>query len=156
MFFYTNLQYIKIYSVMFISLFSCKWYIEDANIGTSLGALFGGLVLGVILTTAIVMIMYRRSKKHVNKRSVVSIEIYSKTFLFHIYLYYIIIFMRMVNKYIWNLFSFFLIREEFKVTFADNETYSSAKVVDPNAIQTKNEKVKIKMCTYNGRRTICK
>lgn len=71
---------------------------EDANIGTSLGALFGGLVLGVILTTATVMIMYRRSKKNVNKR------------------------------------------EEFKVTFADNETYSSAKVVDPNAIQTKNGK----------------
>lgn len=53
-------------------------------------------------------------------------------------------------------FHFFLIREEFKVTFADNETYTSAKVVDPNAIQTKNEKVKIKMCTYNGRRTIGK
>lgn len=50
-------------------------YIEEANKGTSLGAtlgaLFGGLLLGVILTTVAAVIIYRRSKLHVNKRSVI-------------------------------------------------------------------------------------
>lgn len=41
---------------------------EETNIGATLGALFGGLLLGVILTTAVVMIIYRRLKKDVNKR----------------------------------------------------------------------------------------
>lgn len=41
---------------------------KKSNIGPILGALFGGLILGVILTTVAVMIISRRSKKHVNKR----------------------------------------------------------------------------------------
>lgn len=41
---------------------------EETNVGTTLGALFGGLLLGVVLTTVAVMIIYWRSKQHVNKR----------------------------------------------------------------------------------------
>lgn len=41
---------------------------KKSNIGPILGALFGGLILGVILTTVAVMIISRRSNKHVNKR----------------------------------------------------------------------------------------
>lgn len=41
---------------------------EETNIGATLGALFGGLLLGVVLTTVAVMIIYWRFKKHVNKR----------------------------------------------------------------------------------------
>ncbi|XP_065925664.1 uncharacterized protein [Magallana gigas] len=47
---------------------SLQHHQEEAKIGTTLGALFGGILLGVILTTAAVAIIYRRSKNHVNKR----------------------------------------------------------------------------------------
>nr|XP_034330406.1 uncharacterized protein LOC105322814 isoform X7 [Crassostrea gigas] len=47
---------------------SLQHHQEEAKIGTTLGALFGGILLGVILTTATVAIIYRRSKNHVNKR----------------------------------------------------------------------------------------
>lgn len=47
---------------------SLQHHQEEAKIGTTLGALFGGILLGVIITTAAVAIIYRRSKKHVNKR----------------------------------------------------------------------------------------
>lgn len=61
--------------------------IEEAKIGTTLGALFGGLLLGVILTTVAVAIIYRRSKTHVNKRSVVSITYSLKLRLLLIHVY---------------------------------------------------------------------
>lgn len=61
--------------------------IEEAEIGTTLGVLFGGLLLGVILTTVAVAIIYRRSKTHVNKRSVVSIRYSLKLFLLFIPVY---------------------------------------------------------------------
>lgn len=62
-------------------------YIEEAKIGTTLGALFGGILLGVILTTAAVAIIYRRSKKHVNERSAVSVKFILKLPLFLIHAY---------------------------------------------------------------------
>lgn len=42
--------------------------LNQVNIGHILGALFGGLLLGVILTTATAVIIYRRSRSHVRKR----------------------------------------------------------------------------------------
>nr|XP_034330405.1 uncharacterized protein LOC105322814 isoform X6 [Crassostrea gigas] len=51
-----------------ITLPSSLQHHQEAKIGTTLGALFGGILLGVILTTATVAIIYRRSKNHVNKR----------------------------------------------------------------------------------------
>lgn len=66
---------------MSIALFSCTWYTEERNLGTTLGALFGGLLLGVILTTVAAIIIYRRSETHVNKRSVVTVEIILKLLL---------------------------------------------------------------------------
>ncbi|XP_065925084.1 prion-like-(Q/N-rich) domain-bearing protein 25 [Magallana gigas] len=45
-----------------------KFQHQEANIGTTLGALFGGLLLGMILTTVVLVIIYRRSKAYVNKR----------------------------------------------------------------------------------------
>lgn len=74
-------SYIFIYPVMSIALCSCTWYTEERNLGTTLGALFGGLLLGVILTTVAVIIIYRRSETHVNKRSVVTVEIILKLLL---------------------------------------------------------------------------
>lgn len=62
-------------------------YIEEAKIGTTLGAIFGGILLGVILTTAAVAIIYRRSKKHVNERSAVSVKFILKLPLFLIHAY---------------------------------------------------------------------
>uniref|UniRef100_A0A8W8IUG0 EB domain-containing protein n=1 Tax=Magallana gigas TaxID=29159 RepID=A0A8W8IUG0_MAGGI len=47
---------------------------QEANIGTTLGALFGGLFLGVILTTVAVIIIYRRSETHVNKRDELTVK----------------------------------------------------------------------------------
>eukprot|EP00105_Crassostrea_gigas_P028133 XP_011449685.1 PREDICTED: uncharacterized protein LOC105343881 isoform X3 [Crassostrea gigas] len=47
---------------------------EEANIGTTLGALFGGLFLGVILTTVAAIIIYRRSETHVNKRDELTVK----------------------------------------------------------------------------------
>nr|XP_034330407.1 uncharacterized protein LOC105332499 [Crassostrea gigas] len=47
---------------------SLQHHQEETKIGTTLGALFGGLLLGVILTTVAVAIIYRRSKTRVNKR----------------------------------------------------------------------------------------
>uniref|UniRef100_K1R0A1 Uncharacterized protein n=1 Tax=Magallana gigas TaxID=29159 RepID=K1R0A1_MAGGI len=46
---------------------------SESNIGSTLGALFGGLLLGVVLTTVSVMIFYWRSKKHVKKRGLESL-----------------------------------------------------------------------------------
>uniref|UniRef100_K1PGB4 Uncharacterized protein n=1 Tax=Magallana gigas TaxID=29159 RepID=K1PGB4_MAGGI len=42
---------------------------KEANIGNTAGALFGGLLLGVILTTVAAVFTYRRSKTHGNKRT---------------------------------------------------------------------------------------
>lgn len=47
---------------------------EETNIGNTLGALFGGLLLGVILTTVAVVFTYRRSKTHVNKRDELNVK----------------------------------------------------------------------------------
>lgn len=50
--------------------------------------------------------------------------------------------MYMINTYIWDLFGF--LRKEPNVTFADNDIYSLAKIVDHDTfqnIQTKDEKV---------------
>lgn len=130
-------SYIYIYSVMSIALFSCTWYPEEANIGTTLGALFGGLFLGVILTTVAAIIIYRRSETHVNKRSVVTVEIILKLLLSFV-----------------NILEFHrFYRDELTVKFSDNDACCSAKVVDSNAlqnIQTKDKKVMMKFCTYNG------
>lgn len=41
---------------------------EENNVGATIGALFGGLLLGVVLTTVAVAIIYLRSKQHVTKR----------------------------------------------------------------------------------------
>lgn len=128
---------------MLIALFSCTWYTEEANIGTTLGALFGGLFLGAILTTVAVIIIYRRSETHVNKRSVVTIEIILKLFL------------SFVN--ILEFHGFF--RDELTVKFSDNDACCSVKVVDSNAlqnIQTKDKKVMMKFCKYNGLSSISK
>lgn len=51
---------------------------EESNIGSTLGALFGGLLLGVVLTTVSVMIFYWRSKKHVKKREELNITFAEK------------------------------------------------------------------------------
>lgn len=50
-------------------------------------------------------------------------------------------------------------RGELTVKFSDNDACCSAKVVDSNAlqnIQTKDKKVMMKLCTYNGSRSISK
>lgn len=102
-----------------------------------MGALFGGLLLGVILTTVAGIIIYRRSETHVNKRSVVTIEFILKLFcLLSIYLSFVVFF-----------------RDKLTVKFSDNDACSSAKVVDSKAlqnIQTKDKKVMMKFCKYNG------
>lgn len=59
-------------------------------------------------------------------------------------------------QYTW-VSSFF--RDELTVKFSDNDACCSAKVVDSNAlqkIQTKDKKVMMKFCTYNGLSSISK
>lgn len=103
-----------------------------------MGALFGGLLLGVILTTVAVIIIYRRSETHVNRRSVVTVEII----------------LRLLLSFV-NIFEFhgFFFRDKLTVKFSDNDACCSAKVVDSNAfqnIQTKDKKVMMKFCIYIG------
>lgn len=78
-----------------ITLTTRVCFIEEAKIGTTLGALFGGLFLGVLLTTVAVVIIYKRAKTHVNKRSVNPIRYILKLCLF------------LTNVYDWDLFGFF-------------------------------------------------
>lgn len=56
------------------SIFAKSQHKEEANIGNTLGALFGGLFLGVILTTVAVVFTYRRSKTQVNKRDELNVK----------------------------------------------------------------------------------
>lgn len=118
-----------------IALTPCTWFIEEAKIGTTLGALFGGLLLGVVLSSVVLVIIYRRSKSNVNKRSVVSIRYSVKLcfILIHLYDWHIHL------RFVWGF-----LREEPNVGFADNNRYSLAKIVDHGTfqnIQTKDKKV---------------
>nr|XP_034330557.1 uncharacterized protein LOC105319457 [Crassostrea gigas] len=56
------------------SIFPKSQHNEEANIGNTLGALFGGLLLGVILTTVAAVFTYRRSKTHGNKRDELNVK----------------------------------------------------------------------------------
>uniref|UniRef100_A0A8W8IY64 EGF-like domain-containing protein n=1 Tax=Magallana gigas TaxID=29159 RepID=A0A8W8IY64_MAGGI len=56
------------------SIFPNSQHKEETNIGNTLGALFGGLLLGVILTTVAAVFTYRRSKTHVNKRDELNVK----------------------------------------------------------------------------------
>eukprot|EP00105_Crassostrea_gigas_P039433 XP_019923581.1 PREDICTED: tenascin [Crassostrea gigas] len=56
------------------SIFPKSQHKEEANIGNTAGALFGGLLLGVILTTVAAVFTYRRSKTHGNKRDELNIK----------------------------------------------------------------------------------
>lgn len=97
----------------------------------------------MILTTVAAIIIYRRSETHVNKRSVVTVEIILKLLLSFV-----------------NILEFHrFYRDELTVKFSDNDACCSAKVGDSNAlqnIQTKDKKVMMKFCTYNGLSSISK
>lgn len=42
----------------------------DGNIGVTLGTLFGGFILGVFVTAVVTILMYKRLKFRITKRSV--------------------------------------------------------------------------------------
>lgn len=80
-----NLDFLQMHLYLFCyinALYSSLWYTKEANIGTTLGALFGGLLLGMILTTVALVIIYRRSKAYVNKRSVIFVWFIQNLLLF--------------------------------------------------------------------------
>lgn len=80
-----NLDFLQMHLYLFCyinALYSSSWYTKEANIGTTLGALFGGLLLGMILTTVVLVIIYRRSKAYVNKRSVIFVWFIQNLLLF--------------------------------------------------------------------------